>query len=58
LLAVDVHREQIQDPSFRRWLVERGYATESELAILDDWLDVRPARTQLHTRPSVEVLKS
>jgi O-acetyl-ADP-ribose deacetylase len=51
-------RDQLADPIFSGWLVERQYAHESELASLDDWLASRPTRQQLHIRPSIEVLRT
>jgi O-acetyl-ADP-ribose deacetylase len=49
-------REQIEDTGFRRWLMERGYAQDIELATLDDWLNSRPLGIQFQIRPSVQVL--
>lgn len=50
-------RQEVEDPSFRRWLVERGYATESELPTLDDWLNDHPTVKQFFIRPGVQVLR-
>ena len=30
-------RDDLKDPIFRQWLVERGYASESEMESLDEW---------------------
>jgi hypothetical protein len=51
-------RQEVEDPSFRRWLVERGYATESELPTLDDWLNDHPTVSQFFIRPGVQVLRT
>ncbi|ORB68784.1 toll/interleukin-1 receptor domain-containing protein [Mycolicibacterium tusciae] len=51
-------KEQLRAPEFRHWLVERTYANKSDLPSLDDWLNDRPAGTQLHIRPSVEIRRS
>lgn len=51
-------RQEVEDPSFRRWLVERGYATESELPTLDDWLNNHPTVEQFFIRPGVQVLRT
>ena len=51
-------RDQLADPAFYRWLVEREYAHESELVSLDDWLGSKPSRHQLHIRPGIEVLRT
>jgi hypothetical protein len=50
--------DQLRDPVFRQWLTDRGYGKERDLPTLDDWLNERPAGTQLHIRPSVEIRKS
>jgi hypothetical protein len=49
--------EDIDDPSFRRWLIERRYASTSELASLDAWRDTLP-RDHFDIRPSVQVMRS
>lgn len=51
-------REQLQDSSFRQWLVDRSYATEAELPTLDQWLDSKPPGVKFHVRPSVQVLRT
>ncbi|MDT7766003.1 MAG: hypothetical protein QOC63_5423 [Mycobacterium sp.] len=51
-------RQEVEDPSFGRWLVERGYATESELPTLDDWLNNHPTIEQFFIRPGVQVLRT
>jgi hypothetical protein len=45
-------REDLDDKSFRRWLIQRRYASESELATLDVWRDALP-RDHFDIRPSV-----
>ncbi len=50
-------REDLDDKSFRRWLIQRRYASESELATLDVWRDALP-RDHFDIRPSVEVTRS
>jgi hypothetical protein len=51
-------RGEIDRTRFFRWLVESGYARESELGSLDDWLDHKPSGTQIHIRPSVRVVRT
>lgn len=51
-------RDQLADPAFSRWVVEREYAHESELMSLDDWLVSKPSRLQVHIRPSIELLRT
>lgn len=51
-------RQEVKDPSFRRWLVERGYAAESELPTLDDWLISHPTVEQFFIRPGVQILRT
>jgi hypothetical protein len=50
-------REELDDTGFRRWLIQRRYASESELATLDAWRDALP-RNHFDIRPSVEVTRS
>ncbi|MGZ4584110.1 MAG: hypothetical protein ACXVYI_07110 [Mycobacterium sp.] len=52
------NREQLQDPSFRRWLVERGYADDDDLATLDDWLNKRSSKTPFHIRPGMRIRRA
>ncbi|WP_405182847.1 hypothetical protein OG225_18505 [Nocardia sp. NBC_01377] len=49
-------REEIADPRFGRWLVDRSYLTDRELPGLRDWLD-RHSRRHIDIRPSVAVEK-
>lgn len=51
-------RQEVQDPTFRQWLVERGYVAESEVATLDDWLANHPTVEQFFIRPGVQVLRA
>jgi hypothetical protein len=51
-------RQEVEDPSFRRWLAESGYATKSELATLDDWLNSHPTVEQFFIRPGVQVRRT
>jgi len=51
-------REEIEDTSFRRWLVERGLAHENELPTLDEWLNDHPTVKQFFIRPGVQVVKT
>jgi hypothetical protein len=50
-------RKDIKDSSFRQWLVERGYATESELDSLDEWESKLPM-DKFDVRPSIQVTRS
>lgn len=50
-------REQLDDTSFRQWLILRSYASESELVTLETWRNALP-RDHFDIRPSVEVTRS
>lgn len=51
-------RQEIEDTSFRRWLVECGLAHEHELRTLDEWLNDHATVKQFFIRPGVQVLKT
>lgn len=51
------HPEEIKDPAFRGWLVERNYASEGELPTLDQWAAQLP-RDHFDIRPGIEVSRS
>jgi hypothetical protein len=51
-------RQEIEDRSFRRWLVDRGFAHENELPTLDEWLSHHATVKQFFIRPGVQVLKT
>ena len=38
--------------------MERRYADDGELDSLQEWLDSKPARIQLHIRPGIQVLRT
>jgi hypothetical protein len=50
-------REDVKNPSFRKWLVERGYASESEMDSLDEWANKLPM-DHFDVRPSIQVTRS
>ena len=50
-------QEDIKEPRFRQWLVQRGYATESEMERLDEWADKLPMYP-FDIRPSIQVTRS
>ncbi len=50
-------RAQLDDRGFRRWLIKRRYAAESELATLDTWRNAL-LRDHFDIRPSIEVTRS
>jgi hypothetical protein len=50
-------REDINDPSFRQWLLERKYAAESEMESLDEWANKLPM-DHFDIRPSIHVTRS
>lgn len=50
--------EEIADPGFFRWLVDRRYALDSEEESLHDWLDVKAAGIQIHIRPGIQVTRT
>jgi hypothetical protein len=51
-------RDQVADPRFFDWLLRRGYARDGERGTLEDWLNGKPSRIQLHIRPGIEVRKT
>jgi hypothetical protein len=51
-------RQEIADPAFGRWLVDRNYARPEDLPNLDDWLERLSPRIQFHIRPGVEILRT
>ena len=51
-------RDEVADPRFFGWLVDRGYARDSELASLEEWLASKPPRIQLHIRPGIEARRT
>lgn len=51
-------RDEVADPRFFDWLVERGYACDSERGSLDDWLNSKPPRLQIHIRPGIQILRT
>jgi O-acetyl-ADP-ribose deacetylase len=50
--------DEVANPRFFRWLVERGYAHESERGSLEDWLHPKPSGTQIHIRPSIQIVRT
>ena len=50
-------REDVNDPGFRQWLVERSYASESEMESLDEWANKLPM-DHFDVRPSIQVTRS
>lgn len=50
-------REDVNDPAFRSWLVERNYASESEMTDLDEWAEKLPM-DKFDIRPSIQVTHS
>lgn len=50
-------REELKDPSFRQWLMKRGYAPESEMESLDEWANKLPM-DKFDVRPSIQVTRS
>lgn len=51
-------RDQLMDPSFREWLVHRGYANDADLASLDVWINEQSPKRQFHIRPSVQIQRT
>lgn len=51
-------RDQIADPDFFRWLVERRYALAAEEGSLHQWLNSKKAGIQIHIRPGVEIRRT
>jgi O-acetyl-ADP-ribose deacetylase len=50
--------DEVANPRFFRWLVERGYAHESEHGSLEDWVHSKPSGTQVHIRPSIRIVRT
>nr|WP_090341726.1 hypothetical protein [Mycolicibacterium malmesburyense]CRL71783.1 appr-1-p processing domain-containing protein [Mycolicibacterium malmesburyense] len=50
-------REELKDTGFRRWLVQRGYATASEMTSLDEWADKLPM-DKFDVRPGIQMTRS
>jgi O-acetyl-ADP-ribose deacetylase len=51
-------RQHLQDLSFRRWLLDRGYADDDEISTLDGWLSGLSPGIQFHIRPSIEIVRT
>ncbi|MCV7245297.1 hypothetical protein H7J83_21635 [Mycobacterium mantenii] len=51
-------RDQLADPSFREWLVQRAYADDADLASLDVWINEQSPKRQFHIRPSVQIQRT
>jgi hypothetical protein len=51
-------REQLDDPTIRRWLVDSRYASEEELPTLDSWLNSLSPNIRFHIRPGIELTRS
>jgi hypothetical protein len=49
--------DELQDPNFRQWLVDRNYAHADELPTLDGWLANLSPGIRFHVRPSIEIAK-
>ncbi len=50
-------RKELNDSLFREWLIERGYATDAEMASLDEWSERLPM-DNFDVRPSIQVTRS
>ncbi|MGY1994482.1 macro domain-containing protein [Mycolicibacterium fortuitum] len=51
-------RDEIADPAFFGWLVERRYAVAAEQESLHHWLDSKKAGIQIHIRPGVQIRRT
>ena len=51
-------RDEIADPHFFRWLVDRRYARADEEESLHEWLDSKAAGIQIHIRPGIQILRT
>ncbi|CPZ33568.1 macro domain-containing protein [Mycobacteroides abscessus] len=51
-------RDEIADPDFFGWLVERRYARAAEQESLHHWLDGKKAGIQIHIRPGVQIRRT
>ena len=50
--------EEIADPGFFRWLVDRRYALDSEEESLHKWLGGKAAGIQIHIRPGIQITRT
>lgn len=50
-------RKELNDSLFRDWLIQRGYATDTEMGSLDEWSDRLPM-DKFDVRPSIHVTRS
>ena len=51
-------RDEIADPDFFDWLVERRYALAAEAESLHHWLEGKKAGIQIHIRPGVQIRRT
>lgn len=51
-------RDEIADPDFFGWLIERRYALAAEQESLRQWLDNKKAGIQVHIRPGVQIRRT
>ena len=49
---------EIADKGFRKWLLNRHYATNEDLIGLNKWISARSAGLQIHVRPSVQIQRT
>lgn len=50
-------RKELNNKTFRKWLIQRGYATEAEMGSLDEWSSRLPM-DKFDVRPSIQVTRS
>ena len=50
-------RKELNSKTFRRWLIQRGYATEPEMTSLNEWSSRLPM-DKFDIRPSIQVTRS
>ncbi|GAB1816714.1 hypothetical protein [Mycobacterium sp. MUNTM1] len=50
-------RQELTEPAFRKWLLDRGYAVQEELPGLDEWAAKLPL-DKFDVRPSIQVTRS
>lgn len=50
--------DEVADPRFFDWLLRRRYTRDAEKGSLDEWINSKPSRIQVHIRPGIEVRRT
>jgi len=51
-------KAQLKSAAFRKWILDRGYADEADMADLRVWLDTKKPTTKFQIRPGMELKRS